>query len=824
MTQSKKPRILILEANESLASRAVDLLEDQGWEVVWEQVSAKALARLEESKASPFHLFISNFKLPKMEGDDILKNAKAISPLTQRMLMVEATQTEMVIRAINKAEINACITTPTTDQDLISQAQACLDQFDKAMKHEQLKRVTSHQNKQMFQIAQRLKKKDRICQEKISEKKAEKLSLRSKLRKAGTEKKKPLNLSDRLQLHGISLDPAGLGQEFAKLADYIQAILDSTATKAGLEKSIPEISQIIAPLPESPAGSPELDPEAALIRDGLIQELLDLGFSSPGNTDTPVQPNGQEETDETSVLKTACKITISQDQTQAFIKLTAPAPESLTLTSLLDLLLQREISFGIKDDSAIESWIENADPGEEKFLVAKGEMPVQGKDGEVSYLFEADYSNPGKIMEDGRIDFRDRGEIPYVNKGDLLATKVPPVEGKEGMSVAGVPILVEVVLDPVFMGGSGTKLSEDGLSIFAALDGQPHLDALGEVSVNPELTISGDVDFETGNIDFNGNILVMGTVKEGFSVKGISLTAKEIQGATIHLSGDLYISDGITDATISSVASIHAKFLNNSQVNGFGNLVIQKEIIDSQILISGACENSTGVILASQIIAKGGIEAGKIGTTASKPAKLKIGVDEHIERQTAEIETQLTASVSRLQEIRDKIKAVETLDQALYEQVTVKAQEQEAAQNQIKEAKKEASGLKKANDGPGLNQALVKIKALAQTAEKAEQDLNQIFETQDRYAKEIDQFKRMVTRIEEANKNLVLKKKGLREFSEKTPALPRLLVQGHITQDTTIQGPNTNIQLMEDRNRCQILEKDMEEDGLHFYEMEILDL
>ena len=656
MTQSKKPRILILEANESLAARAIDLLEDQGWEVNWEQVSKKALDQLEESKASPFHLFISNFKLPKMEGDDILKNAKAISPLTQRMLMVPSTNTEMVIRAINKAEINACITTPSTDQDLINQTQACLNQFNQAMKHEQLKRVTIHQNKQMFQIAQRLKKKDKICQEKISEKKAEKLLRRSKLRKAKTKKQKNLSLSDRLQLHEISMDPEALGQEFAKLADYIQAIFGSTAAKTGLEKSSPEISQIIG----SPPQQPELDPQTTLIRDGLIQELLDLVFSSPRNTDTPPQPISGEETDETSVLKAACKITISQDQTQAFTKMTGPGPESLTLTSLLDLLRQREISFGITDDPAIESWIENADPGKEKFLVAQGEPPVQGKDGTVSYLFETDYTNPGKIMEDGRIDFRDRGEIPYVHKGDLLSTKLAPVEGKEGMSVSGTPILVEEVLDPVFMGGNGTKLSEDGLSIFATLDGQPHLDALGEISVNPELTIKGDVDFKTGNIDFNGNILVMGTVKEGFSVKCISLTAKEIEGATIHLSGNLYISDGITDADIASVASIHAKFINNSQVNGFGNLVIQKEIIDSQILISGACENSTGVILASQIIAKGGIEAGKIGTTASKPAKLKIGMDEHIERQTAEIETQLTASVSRLQEIRDKIKAVET--------------------------------------------------------------------------------------------------------------------------------------------------------------------
>ena len=151
-------------------------------------------------------------------------------------------------------------------------------------------------------------------------------------------------------------------------------------------------------------------------------------------------------------------------------------------------------------------------------------------------------------MEDGRIDFRDRGSIPFVSKGDVLGTKRVPKQGKNGVNVSGEAILVDAPFDPVFGSGSGTSLSEDGTIITAALDGQPHLDYLGEISVNPELPIKGDVDFTTGNIDFKGHILVSGTVKEGFTVKGFSLTAKEVEGATLDLTGDLQVSNGITDA------------------------------------------------------------------------------------------------------------------------------------------------------------------------------------------------------------------------------------------------------------------------------------
>ena len=422
------------------------------------------------------------------------------------------------------------------------------------------------------------------------------------------------------------------------------------------------------------------------------------------------------------------------------------------------------------------------------------------------------------------MDFRNRGSVPYFTKGDLLATKTQAEPGKEGISISGEVIEVREPFDPVFLSGSGTTLSEDELNIHAELDGQPHCDPMGELSISPELSVSGDVDFKTGNIDFKGNIIVNGTVKEGFTVKGVSLTAKEVEGATIDLSGDLYVSDGITDTTIVTVGNVFAKFINNSTVNAFGNAVIQKEIIDSQILLSGQCENPGGVIMSSKISAKSGVDAGRIGTESSSPVHFRVGVNDQIDHWKKELDSRLKASLGRLEELREKISAVEDQDQELYGQITEKAQEQEKMKGQLDMIKAELAELKRLNDKMGVEQALSDIRALSKELNHMDNELNNIFEIQDTYAKTIENHKAAIEKIENRNKAIVLKKKGIREFARKTQAVPTIKVQRSITQETMIVGPNSTLTLKQDRGRCRIHEKAIEEDGRHSFIMEISEL
>jgi len=73
--------------------------------------------------------------------------------------------------------------------------------------------------------------------------------------------------------------------------------------------------------------------------------------------------------------------------------------------------------------------------------------------------------------------------------------------------------------------------------------------------------IKSDVGYETGHVNFDGNIIVDGTIQNGFSVTGVDLKAKEIHGGNVILSGDLEISGGILDADVTIDGTIKASYI-----------------------------------------------------------------------------------------------------------------------------------------------------------------------------------------------------------------------------------------------------------------------
>ncbi len=113
----------------------------------------------------------------------------------------------------------------------------------------------------------------------------------------------------------------------------------------------------------------------------------------------------------------------------------------------------------------------------------------------------------------------------------------------------------------------------------------------------------------TGDVIFDGNVVVKGVVKQGFKVKGASLTALGIEGAEIELTGDLNVSLDIVDTQLVNVkGSVQAKYIHNSSINAFGDLIVQREIMDSIICLSGACINTDGMMVQDHAGKKSGAE------------------------------------------------------------------------------------------------------------------------------------------------------------------------------------------------------------------------
>ncbi|MCG8642379.1 MAG: FapA family protein, partial [Desulfobacterales bacterium] len=842
MTVQKKPGVLILQSDDTLLKQAATVLTDAGWEVTCEKTFRGALVRLNESKKNPYALFISGSNLPvPAEGEDILSTVRTVSPLTQRMIMLPFDDPDILINAINKSKVNACITVPFEPENLESLSKNCFTKFRYTVKKEQLKRVTAHQNQQMFHIAKKLKRKSNAYKQRIEEKKARILKLNSKKRRIETKigLTSELTLSRLIDKKGIQTGPDSFKNEFLFLCDVIKTLFSPLIHKHHIDPETFNYLQVLSvdrtekerpdPLPKEETDTVMPLPEAApgtplTVTDDTLRDLVDAVLNKalthavgPGKADR--QPEEDAVVLETDALDGSLadensheldpyfEISVSEDLLTASIKRLKPesvpsAPH--TLPDILNLLMAKQISYGIRDDQEIETWL--SDPEAAPMAIARGEAPEPGKNGRAVFRFETEYTNPGKIDEDGTIDFRDRGEIPFVKTGELMAVKTPSIAGKTGITVFGEPILVDEVEDPLFEAGTGTVLSEDGLTIYAEIDGQPHLDKLGVVSVSPELVIPGDVDFKTGNIIFNGNIIVKGRIKEGFRVKGINLQVQETEGAIIDISGDLNVSAGVTESRIRAQGNIYAKFISKSDIMGFADLNVSREIIDSELMISGKCHNSGGHIISSRVTAKLGIDAGSIGTTGSAPSRLKVGTDDHVRLLEKQIDESLENSLTKSNLLKDRILALEEEDQALYRQISEKANIQDRAQLDIKELVTDLKTSRESNETLRVQQITDEIKAIRQTAAQAEKELNAVFETQDTIAGNIQAYKTQLAFLEENNKTLVQEKKALLVFSQKESPLPLVSVAKTIVQDTVVIGPHSKLILREDRSRCRIQE------------------
>ena len=95
--------------------------------------------------------------------------------------------------------------------------------------------------------------------------------------------------------------------------------------------------------------------------------------------------------------------------------------------------------------------------------------PVIGENAKIEYLFDTDYLKAGGLSSSGRIDFKDRGIIPQVEKGTVLAEKTPLKESFSGKTIFGKELDTNNAQDIKLRHGQGVKLSEDGLKTIDAL-------------------------------------------------------------------------------------------------------------------------------------------------------------------------------------------------------------------------------------------------------------------------------------------------------------------------------------------------------------------
>jgi len=499
--------------------------------------------------------------------------------------------------------------------------------------------------------------------------------------------------------------------------------------------------------------------------------------------------------------------------------------QNITVAQVKQALLDKDIRAGIVADEMIEGFIKSSGFKTKAFKIAQGITPIHGKDAKIKFYFDRDYLKAGGLTEDGIIDFKERGEMPFVELGALLAEKTPMKESQNGKNIYGDEVEIPPATDIELKFGTGAQLSEDGLKVLAEVQGFPVHTMSGHIAVYQEYTTEGDVDYETGHINYDGNVNVNGRIKSGFKVKGNNIQAMALDGGIITADENVNIAGGINEGTIYSRGSVHAKFIHKSKLLCLGDVIIEKEIVDADIECSGRCVVENGKLISSRITAKMGVQAKNIGTDMSEPNIIKVGHDIFSKRELEKNRKAMNKLKEKIEYYFENRERLKEENSNLENQITELAHVQDRAQLEEKNISSKIILLEKdGTDTQAIDGHKKKIDLLKMDAQKAEEDLNTCFEKSDEIEKIMENQEKEINDLEKTQDDLMTEESNLLAWAKDNPGKPVVIAQGSIFSGTIIKGLHCEKRIGELISYTKIMEIQFTcEDGLkqNIYEMQI---
>lgn len=316
-------------------------------------------------------------------------------------------------------------------------------------------------------------------------------------------------------------------------------------------------------------------------------------------------------------------VSISDDALEAYITLNFLPDElkddhTALIQAIQSALKNADVNYGI-----IQEALFNDIPLNTPVLIAKGKPPVHGKDSEIK-MYSISDPKP-RIIDNGKVNYYDLDLIHHVKAGDWLGERTDPVPGSPGIDVHGNEIKPnEGILYPlVYDQNSVIQVRQQNKDVLYSLkDGAVHY-VDNCIAVYDVLEIKGDVDFNVGNIDFDGYVNIKGTVEDNFSVKAtkdIEISGEYgIGGVKLIESteGSIYVRGGIAGknrAKIKCRENLYAKFLSDTEVECEGIVYIGFYVRNCNIRAKQVIvESGKGQIVGGNIDADVSVESADVG-------------------------------------------------------------------------------------------------------------------------------------------------------------------------------------------------------------------
>lgn len=305
-----------------------------------------------------------------------------------------------------------------------------------------------------------------------------------------------------------------------------------------------------------------------------------------------------------------------------------------------------------------------------KIAFAFGVEPVDGTDTRFKPLVEEIEHITPEETRSGKIDLREIINFTQVNVGDKLMQRIPSVAGINGRNVKGQVIPAvdgESIPFNTDLYGAQTSLEDENILV-ATERGHPVILNDG-VRVDKTLIVN-NVDMSSGNINYDGSLMVKGEVFPGMKIKvtGDICVQGVVTKASLHAKNNIKIMCGIIGsdpskdgeesppATIKAGGNITAQYATQSKLTA-GNNVEAKEYLShceveakNKILVGQ--QGGKGKIFGGYCFAQAGIEANSLGTDGSVKTFVSAGTPHHQQKQYEKLQATLKNRKEQAKQLR----------------------------------------------------------------------------------------------------------------------------------------------------------------------------
>jgi uncharacterized protein (DUF342 family) len=317
------------------------------------------------------------------------------------------------------------------------------------------------------------------------------------------------------------------------------------------------------------------------------------------------------------------------------------------------------------DYTPLEKFIDEPKYGDPVTAV-RGQKAENGHDAYMDYKFEADKT---KVLlqenRQGNIDFKELNLIQNVVVGQVVAEKVPFGKGVPGRTVYGKMLPAKDGSDiPLPL---GSNVSAKGDTIVADMNGKVDLIA-GKVSVEALLELDA-VSIKSGNVNFNGTLIVRGNVDDGFSVKvtGDLKVNGSVGACNLEAGGNIVVGSGIIGrerAVVKSGKSIWAKFVQSTKLEALENVIASDGIVNCDVIAYKkiVLQGKRAVIAGGRLFAGDEINSRTVGTTSEIATRVETGYDVKKKQRLDELQTQQLAWIKDLEALDLNIKTLTNIE------------------------------------------------------------------------------------------------------------------------------------------------------------------